>query len=158
LLAEIESNLKSLEKQAKRTQKFLEYKEQYKEISVSIARMQAHKFKEEYKRLDAAIQKELDQYRAVETEIQTEEAALEKHKAQHLNEEAQLTEHQKQLSATVHSLRSAESSRSTLQQQQEFLQTNRTETEKQIESQISKQSQISIKIGILKERLEAESS
>lgn len=158
LLAEIESNLKSLEKQAKRTQKFLEYKEQYKEISVSIARMQAHKYKEDYKRLDTAIQKELDQYRTVEIEIQSEEAALEKHKAQHLNEEAQLSEHQKQLSATVHSLRSAESSRSTLQQQQEFLQTNRTETEKQIESQISKQSQISIKIGILKERLEAESS
>ena len=158
LLAEIESNLKSLEKQAKRTQKFLEYKEQYKEISVSIARMQAHKFKEEYKRLDAAIQKELNQYRAVETEIQTEEAALEKHKAQHLNEEAQLSEHQKQLSATVHSLRSAESSRNTLQQQQEFLQTNRAETEKQIETQIEKQSQIRIKISMLKDRLEAEAA
>lgn len=158
LLAEIESNLKALEKQAKRTQKFLEYKEQYKDISVSIARMQAHKFKEEFKRLDAAIQKELDQYRTVETEIQTEEAALEKHKTQHLNEEAQLSEHQKQLSATVHSLRSAESSRNTLQQQQEFLQTNRSEAEKQIESQIEKQSQISIKIMNLKDKLEVEAA
>ena len=48
LLFEIEGNLKTLEKQAKRTQKYFEIKKDYKELSISLATHELAAFKKTY--------------------------------------------------------------------------------------------------------------
>ncbi|CAG0907953.1 unnamed protein product, partial [Cyprideis torosa] len=52
ILFELNNNLKQLERQAKRTQKYLDLKDHYKKLSIQHALISVSKLKEEYKTLD----------------------------------------------------------------------------------------------------------
>lgn len=108
LLFEIEGNLKKLEKQAKRAQKFLEIKEAYKEFSLELAIYQLSDHKARYKKVQDNLHKEEDNLKQVEALIQHKEAALQASKKANLDNEKKLSDEQKKLNQIIGTLRGKE--------------------------------------------------
>jgi len=117
LLFEIEGNLKTLESQAKRTQKYYNLKEQYKELSVELAKynLQSHKVK--FKKLKEDLQKEEDRKIEIEAKSLHAEAQLDKEKLVNLEYEKALSDIQKNLNSLLSGVSSKENDRNLLNQQ-----------------------------------------
>lgn len=120
LLFEIEGNLKTLEKQATKTQKFYELKEEYKTLSLILARFALYEYKEKYKLLEKKKQAEENQKLEIETGISTAEAALEREKLANVDKEKALAEIQKKLNALVSGVSERENERNLLNSQLKF--------------------------------------
>lgn len=97
LLFELEGNLKALEKQANRTQKFYKIKEDYKTLSLQAAKHNLIDIEEQQGNIGGKIQAEEDQYDAMSKQLQEVETRLENSKTQHLEKEENLSALQKEL-------------------------------------------------------------
>lgn len=64
LLHEIGGNLRALEKQARRTKKYFELREEYKKLSIELALLKVSTLKGAHKELNAQIEREQDLFRA----------------------------------------------------------------------------------------------
>ncbi|MDW8348579.1 MAG: AAA family ATPase, partial [Bacteroidia bacterium] len=98
ILAEIEQNMKQLERQAAKTKQYYEQKERYKELSIRLA---LHKFIELDLKLAEILKKqelETDKITSIETEIAQLEATLEQQKLILLEKEQDLLATRKQVS------------------------------------------------------------
>jgi chromosome segregation protein len=133
LLFEIDGNLKSLEKQAKRTKKYFDLKHEYKELSIELSLLKVSILKKQYIQFKKDIDLLEDEYRALDFSIQKEEATLEKLKKTHLDKEIWLSEHQKDLNKVISNLRNLENEKKLTIQRQQFI----SENEKKLESEIS---------------------
>ncbi|NJC28307.1 chromosome segregation protein SMC [Neolewinella antarctica] len=122
LLHEINGNLVSLEKQAKRARRYLEIKEQYQQVSLQLTRVRIGDLREQFAKLKAEITTAEDDYRNVDVAITTLEANLEKEKAKHIDKEKALGERQKLLNALVGELRGLENEKQMLAQRKTFVQ------------------------------------
>ena len=80
LLFEINNQLKSLESQAKKAEKYFEIKKDYKEISIELAKAALEGFNITYRDLNQQQQQEVDKRIELETAIAKEEAMLESEK------------------------------------------------------------------------------
>ncbi len=120
LLFEIEGNMKTLEKQAKRTKKYFELKDQYKELSIKNALLSIQTFKENNKGLTDKIAESQDSYRKLDVEIRTLEAELQKVKKDQLNKEEMLSSKQKELNEFMNAIRDKENRKGIVAQQIEF--------------------------------------
>src|SRR5688500_5774499 len=80
LLFEINNQLKSLESQAKKAEKYFEIKKDYKEVSIELAKAALEGFNITYKDLNEQQQHEVDRRIELETAIAKEEAGLEHEK------------------------------------------------------------------------------
>lgn len=120
LLHEIESNLKTLESQAKKAKKYFELKEEYKVLSVELAKLILSDYKERYKALEGHQQKEEDARLEIEKQIKEAEAKLEKEKTQHIEKEQHLAEIQKKLNQLIGGVSSKENERNLLKEQLKF--------------------------------------
>src|SRR5688500_17555164 len=78
ILKEIQTNLELLEKQAKRTRKYVELKKDYKEFSLSLAAMNNSELRNQYAASEKRIQDETDQYTRIEADLDVLHAELEK--------------------------------------------------------------------------------
>ena len=78
LLHEINKNLEELEKQAKRTQKYLDLKLKYKTDSIALATLKIFQHKTEYKEIERQIAEKQVAYTANEASIHTAEAQISK--------------------------------------------------------------------------------
>jgi len=116
LLFEIEGQLKSLKSQARRTQRFFDLKEQYKELSIQYALISSQTLKEKFDATSKKLQEEKDKYLKLEVEIRNLEADLEKIKKDNLDNEQTLSERQKKLNELVAAIRSKENEKSLLEQ------------------------------------------
>ncbi len=134
LLFEIEGNMKTLEKQAKRTKKYFEIKDHYKEIAVNLASRSITSLKEEYKLLNKKVTSEQDTYQKLTAAHAKKEAEVEKEKKKNLDKELALTEKQKALGKLVAELRSSENDKDLLQQRIEFKYSNIQDVQVSIES------------------------
>ena len=134
LLFEIDGNLKSLEKQAKRTKKYFDLKHEYKELSIELSLLKVSILKKQYIQFKKDIDLLEDEYRALDFSIQKEEAALEQLKKIHLDKEIWLSEHQKDLNEVISNLRNIENEKKLTIQRQQFI----SENEKKLESEISR--------------------
>jgi chromosome segregation protein len=108
LLFEIENNLKTLEKQARRTKRYFELKEKYRELSIQYALRSITTLKEEYKNVQSRLKKEEDNYRELDVSFKKQEAELESIKGSNLSQEEQLSQKQKALNDLVNTIRSEE--------------------------------------------------
>jgi chromosome segregation protein len=126
LVFEIEKNLESLEKQAKRTQKYFDMRERYKELSIALAIIKVNAFKADYKNMEQQITKEEDNYRGLEAEIRNSEAALEKEKAAHIDKEKDLSDRQRELNSLVGKIRGRENDKRMAEQKTQFVVQNKT--------------------------------
>lgn len=121
LLFEIDNNLKVLEKQAKRTKKYFELKEQYKTLSVELAVRRISDLKGRHKQLEKQINEEQDKYRQHEIDARKYEAALEAEKKANLDKEKALSERQRDLNSLVGRIRGKENDKRMLEQKQQFV-------------------------------------
>jgi len=120
LLFEIEGNLKTLEKQAKRTQKFFEIKADYKEISIRHAVHSIQSLKARYNNVAQLLREQQDIYRDNDVKLLSFQANAEKERKIHIDKETLMTARQKSLGELVYNIRNLESEKVLLQQKLEF--------------------------------------
>lgn len=142
ILFEIEANLKALEKQASRAEKYIELKEQYKNLSLELAYLETQDILTKNVILQKNLVTELDKLRTVETNHRTAESSLEAGKKAILDEEHSLSSYQKELNAMIHQLQNLENSKRISDQKLEFLSTNRAKLSEQKETWISRLSML----------------
>lgn len=121
LLFEINNQLKSLESQAKKAEKYYEIKRDYKEISIELAKAALEGFNITYKDLHEQQETEIDKRAAVEAEIATGEAAIEQEKLDFIEKEKQLQKMQHAFNELHNIVRTKESEKSLSAQRQQYL-------------------------------------
>jgi chromosome segregation protein len=94
LLFEINNQLKTLESQAKKAEKYFEVKKDYRELSIELAKAALEGFNITYKELNEQQKSEVDKRAELEAKIATEEAGLEKEKAAFIEKEKMLQQQQ----------------------------------------------------------------
>jgi len=120
LLFEIETNLKDLEKQARKAERFIKIREQYKDISIMLQLLKYDKITESYKEVRSSIDGELSKYREFETIITKKEAELQKQKNNILESEKNLSDFQHKINEHVDDLRRNENEKQLQKQKLEF--------------------------------------
>lgn len=132
LLFEIEGNMKTLERQAKRTQRFYDIKEAYKTNSIHLAIMRASKSKEVFKDLEQKIQQESDSLIKVEAQEKMLEAKLAKLRKEQVEKEADLSEIQRDANEFLSGIRKMENEKQMAEQRLSFIRENHSRHERQI--------------------------
>jgi len=101
LLFEIGKNLKSLEQQAKRTEKYYRLKDQYKEIMILISIQRILGKREDWALAEKKENQVLDEILSFKTQMEVEESDLEKKKLDQLTSENQVSFQQKAVNTFV---------------------------------------------------------
>ncbi|MEM7573518.1 MAG: chromosome segregation protein SMC [Bacteroidota bacterium] len=153
LLHEINNNLVSLEKQAKRARRYREIKEQYKELSIRLAAIKVGELNNRRRLLDKQIAEAEDQYRATDVRITQLEAQLESERKQNVDQEKLLSERQRELNEMVNKLRAQESEKQMLAQRLQFLSENRGRLNEQIHLAASQLTQLDEQINGMRQRI-----
>ena len=121
LLFEINNQLKTLENQAKKAEKYYEVKKEYRKASIELAKASLQGFNVEYRELNEKLDSQGDEKLKLETEITTEESALEAERLQFVEEEKKLQQRQQAFNQLVETVRQNEHGRNLAQQQSKFL-------------------------------------
>jgi chromosome segregation protein len=122
LLFEIEKNLKTLENQAKKTERYYRIKEQYKSLSVLLASFRIGSFSESLSRIEEQEQKHRVEKSGIVTQIDTLEAFLQQQKLDSLTKEKNLSVQQKATNEYVSKIRAYESEKKIKNEQLKFQQ------------------------------------
>lgn len=112
LLFEINNQLKSLESQAKKAEKYFEIKKDYKEVSIELAKAALEGFNITYRDLNQQQQQEVDKRIELETEIAKEDAALEQEKLAFVEKEKALQQMQHAYNEMLDKVRNKENEKS----------------------------------------------
>lgn len=121
LLFEINNQLKSLESQAKKAEKYFEIKKDYKEVSIELAKAALEGFNITYRDLNEQQKTEVDKRIELEAAIATEEAALEQEKLGFIEKERALQEMQHAYNDMLATVRNKESDKSLAAQRLQYL-------------------------------------
>lgn len=146
LLFEIETNLKELEKQARRAKQFLAIKDQYKDLSVQLNLLKYDKFDDSYHELGKNIELELSLYREADLQILTLEAKLQELKSKIIVHDRDLSDAQKKINNLLDQIRNIENEKQMLNQKLGFNSIKKSEIDKEI-------AEYNAKIGILNSKL-----
>src|ERR1700741_2179258 len=101
LLFEIGNNLRTLESQAKKAERYFQIKNEYKEVSVELAKASLEEFNDKYQDLNTSHDVEHDKKLRIETEIAGDEAEIESNKVKLVQKEQELNGLQKQFNELV---------------------------------------------------------
>lgn len=156
LLFEIEKNLKSLEKQAKRAKRFFELKERYKELSIELAVFKLSSYKEDYKKIEGQLEAEQERLVQIEAQSKKLEAELEQEKAAHIEKEQQLSGRQKALNKLVGEIRNAENEQKVLSQKGLFVQQNADKLKARIQLNAEKLERLELETQSHEQKLRTE--
>ena len=121
LLFEINNQLKTLESQAKKAEKYYEIKKDYREISIELAKAALEGFNLTYKELNEQQGTETDKKIKIDVEIASHEAALEQEKLGFIEKEKELQSMQHSFNDLVQSVRSKENEKNLAAQRLEYL-------------------------------------
>lgn len=121
LLFEIGNNLRTLESQARKAERYFQIKGEYKEISVELAKASLEHFNEQYKSLNEQNERETDRKMQLEAASATEEAAVESQKVQLISREQELNGLQKQFNELINRIRQLEGEKKLASQRLEHL-------------------------------------
>ncbi len=122
LLFEIEKNLKTLENQAKKTERYYRLKEQYKALSINLASSKIKTLSETLARIEDRKQQHIIEKTAVLTNIDKAEAALQQQKLDSVIKEKNLSLQQKTTNEFVNKINAYESEKKLKNEQLKFLQ------------------------------------
>ncbi|HEY6082538.1 MAG TPA: AAA family ATPase, partial [Chitinophagaceae bacterium] len=122
LLFEINNNLKTLEGQARKAERYYEIKKDYKEISVELAKAALEGFQLSFKTLTEQQEEAIAQKLQLEAGIATDEAAVEEDKLHFVAKEKELQEMQRAFNELVITIRTKENDKSLATQQLTYLQ------------------------------------
>ena len=120
LLFEIETNLKDLEKQARKAQRFIKVRDQYKDTSILLQLLKYDKITESYDEIRTNINSELSKFREFEIRITQKNAELQKQKNNILESEKNLNDFQHKINDHIDNLRKNENEKQLLKQKLEF--------------------------------------
>ncbi|MGE0930235.1 chromosome segregation protein SMC [Peijinzhouia sedimentorum] len=134
LLFEINKNMKSLERQAKQTEKYYELKSGYKQFSISLGLKQSEDFRNSEKKLLQQLTTEENSRASFTADIAQAEAIVEKSKAELIQFEKLLASRQKTLNEHVNKIRQQESDKKIKNERLKYL----SERAKDLQSQIEK--------------------
>lgn len=126
LLFEINNQLKTLESQAKKAEKYYEIKKDYKELSVELAKAALEGFNITYKHLNEQQQQEIDKRFELEAGIAQEEAAIEQEKLGFIEQEKQLQEMQHTFNDLLGAVRGKENEQRLGEQSLQYLKERET--------------------------------
>ena len=121
LLFEINNQLKALESQAKKAEKYHEIKKDYREVSIELAKAALEGFNLSYKELNEQQEIETDKRIKLEAEIANDEAGLEQEKLTFIEKEKQLQAMQHAFNEMVQTVRSKENDKNLSAQRLEHL-------------------------------------
>ncbi len=121
LLFEIEKNLKTLENQAKKAERYYRLKEQYKNLSIALASFRIAGFSESLARLEDQEQQQQVDSTGISTAISNLESVLQQQKLDSLNLEKNLSVQQKATNEFVAKIRAYESDKKLKNEQLRFL-------------------------------------
>ncbi|MDE3123953.1 MAG: chromosome segregation protein SMC [Bacteroidota bacterium] len=121
LLFEIHNQLKSLESQAKKAEKYYEIKKEYKIIAVELAKASLEGFNLTYKELQEQQELETDKKIRLEAEIANQEAELEQEKVGFIEKERALQSMQYKFNELIQQLRTKENDKNLASQKLVFL-------------------------------------
>ncbi|MFA6059014.1 MAG: chromosome segregation protein SMC [Taibaiella sp.] len=122
LLFEIGNNLRTLESQARKAERYFQIKNEYKEVSIELAKASLEEFNDKYQDLNNQHDVEHDKKLKIETEIAGDEAEIEADKVKLVQKEQELNGLQKQFNDLVNRIRSLESEKKLAAQRMEHLQ------------------------------------
>jgi chromosome segregation protein len=132
LLFEIDGQLQTLEKQAKRTRRYFELKELYKSMSVQLSILKASVLKEKQKDVQSMLTTQEDAYRQLDISTRQLEAQLQSEKKANLDKEKALSDRQRDLNQIVGEIRGRENDRRIMEQQLQFNRQNKSKLTEQI--------------------------
>jgi chromosome segregation protein len=122
LLFEIEKNLKTLENQAKKTERYYRIRDQYKSLSILLASFKIVSFSEALAKIEEKEQVQQIEKSGISAQIDTLEAALQQQKLDILNKEKNLSIQQKTTNEYVSKIRAYESEKKIKNEQLKFQQ------------------------------------
>ena len=156
LLFEIESNLKSLEKQAKRAKSYNEIREQYKQDSILYASIQHYTLKDKSDLIEKQIVDKQDQFNAVSVSVSKLEAGLSVLKLKYVEQESLVSEAQKELGKVISAIRHIESEKQLSLQKINFLNQSLNTTKTNIQNQTALKNQLQQGIFADRDRVKTE--
>lgn len=121
LLFEINNQLKTLESQAKKAEKYYEIKKDYKEISVELAKAALEGFNITYRELNEQQETETNKRVQLEAEIATDEAAIEQEKVGFIEKERILQSMQQEFNMLLQDVRGKENEKNLASQKLHYL-------------------------------------
>lgn len=126
LLFEINNQLKTLESQARKAEKFYEIKKEYKEVAVELAKAALEGFNISYRELTEQQELEMDKKMQLEADIATDEAAIEQEKLAFITKERALQSMQQGFNELQQNLRSTENDKNLASQKLQYLKEKET--------------------------------
>ncbi len=133
LLFEIEKNMKSLEKQAKQTETYYRIKDEYKEKSITLAKVVVNQQKSKFNDLQKNIQEENDRKIALTSSTAEKEAAIEQAKNELIIKEKTLSSRQKSINEFVSKIRHYESEKQIKNERLKYLNDRASNLKEQID-------------------------
>ncbi|MEO8763243.1 MAG: chromosome segregation protein SMC [Ginsengibacter sp.] len=121
LLFEINNQLKTTESQARKAEKYLEIKKEYREVSIELAKAALEGFNITWKELNEQQKNETDKKTQLEATIATGEAAIEKEKADFIEKEKALQQQQHVFNELNNTTREKESEKNLSMQRLQYL-------------------------------------
>ena len=153
LLFEIEKNLKTLESQARKAERYYKLKEQYRELSVQLATHRIAFFRTDLNALEIQEQQQQVFRTELSTQIDTQEAELQKLKLGSINQEKNLSIQQKATNELVSKIRAYESEKKVKNEQMRFLQEKETRLSGELEKDKNQVNHIKYNIKRLNEEV-----
>lgn len=121
LLFEIGANLRTLESQARKAERYFKIKGEYKELSIELAKASLEHFNEQYKNLHDQEHQETDRKTSLEAIVATGEAQIEKDKTALITQEQELNSLQKAFNELLNRVRQLEADKRLAAQRLEYL-------------------------------------
>ncbi|MCX2574768.1 chromosome segregation protein SMC [Pedobacter sandarakinus] len=156
LLFEIEKNLKTLESQARKAERYYKLKEQYREWSVQLATHRIAFFRTDLDALEKQEQQQQVFRTGLSTAIDTQEADLQKLKLGSINQEKNLSVQQKATNELVSKIRAYESEKKVKNEQMRFLQEKEGRLSAELEKDKNQLNHIKYNIKRLNEEVHTE--
>ncbi|MDI9311551.1 MAG: chromosome segregation protein SMC [Limnohabitans sp.] len=132
MLHQLNEQLAILEKEAKKTEKYLEIQQEYKKYSIELAKANLSTYHNKYHELNQKQTEHLDNKLAVDAEIAKESADIESQKVSNVEKEKLLKAEQFSFNAFVSDMQEKENQKKLLKQQIDFHKNTVEKTKKQV--------------------------
>jgi chromosome segregation protein len=156
LLFEIEGNLHTLEKQAKRTKRYFEIRDEYKHLSIDLGWIKVAALQQTQRDLQEQLEKEAHVYRQWEVQMRDIEAEIERERKTNLDTEKKLSERQRELNHLVGQIKTTEADKRMQEQKKQFVEQNRIKLVEDIKTAESRIEQLQLEIERYRSEVEIE--
>jgi len=153
LLFEINKNLKSLENQAKKADKYFKLKDEYKEASIGLAYYKLEGFQTDLERITDQEEEQQTRLKDVLTKMESKETNLQESKTQILSKEQNLSAQQKATHEYINKIRSYESEKKIKNAQLQHLQEKETRLTNDLQNDKQQLNHVEYQIKRLNEEL-----